>query len=49
VIGEVGVNPTDAEEFTQPVQDNANNNTYSSPNNTEWSNASWPDSPVNSY
>jgi hypothetical protein len=28
VIGEVGANPTDKEEFTQPVQANANNNTY---------------------
>jgi hypothetical protein len=25
VIGEVGVNPEDSEEFTQPVQANANN------------------------
>ena len=31
VIGEVGVNPDDAEEFTQPVQSNANNNTYVAP------------------
>lgn len=28
VVGEVGANPTDEEEFTQPVQVNANNNTY---------------------
>jgi hypothetical protein len=28
VIGEVGVNPDDKEEFTQPVQTNANNNIY---------------------
>lgn len=28
VVGEVGVNPHDEEEFTQPVQRNANNNTY---------------------
>jgi hypothetical protein len=28
VIGEVGVNPEDKDEFTQPVQSNANNNTY---------------------
>jgi hypothetical protein len=28
VIGEVGVNPEDSEEFTKPVQANANNNTY---------------------
>lgn len=28
VVGEVGVNPDDAQEFTQPVQANANNNTY---------------------
>lgn len=31
VIGEVGVNPTDEEEFTKPVQANANNNTYVRP------------------
>lgn len=49
VIGEVGVNPTDEQEFTQPVQDNANNNTYNSPVNTNWSSATWPDSPNNSY
>jgi len=49
VIGEVGVNPDDAAEFTQPVQENANNNTYNSPTNTDWSNAAWPDSPMNSY
>jgi hypothetical protein len=28
VIGEVGVNPEDSEEFTQPVQANANNNVW---------------------
>jgi hypothetical protein len=28
VVGEVGVNPEDAQEFTQPVQSNANNNIY---------------------
>jgi len=31
VIGEVGVNPDDAVEFTQPVQSNANGNTYVAP------------------
>ena len=31
VVGEVGVNPDDAQEFTQPVQANANNNTYVAP------------------
>lgn len=49
VVGEVGVNPTDEEEFTQVVQDNANNNTYNSPSNTDWSTATWPDSPNNNY
>lgn len=34
VIGEVGVNPDDEVEFTQPVQSNANNNTYSAPTTT---------------
>jgi hypothetical protein len=28
VIGEVGVNPEDEQEFTKPVQENANNNSY---------------------
>jgi hypothetical protein len=32
VIGEVGVNPDDEVEFTQPVQSNANSNTYVAPN-----------------
>lgn len=49
VIGEVGVNPDDEVEFTQPVQKNANNNTYHSPSNTEWSDISWPDTPRDSY
>lgn len=49
VIGEVGVNPTDAEEFTQPVQENANNNTYNNQSNNDWGSVSWPDSPMNSY
>ena len=31
VVGEVGVNPEDKVEFTQPVQSNANNNTYVAP------------------
>ncbi len=31
VIGEVGVNPEDKDEFTQTVQANANNNTYIAP------------------
>lgn len=31
VVGEVGVNPEDEQEFTQPVQANANNNTYVAP------------------
>ena len=31
VVGEVGVNPDDKQEFTQPVQANANNNTYDAP------------------
>lgn len=44
VIGEVGVNPTDAEEFTQPVQENANNNTYNNQSNNDWGSVSWPDS-----
>ena len=40
VIGEVGVNPDDEVEFTQPVQENANS--YNSPNNTDWSTISYP-------
>ena len=40
VIGEVGVNPEDEVEFTQPVQENANS--YNSPNNTDWSSVSYP-------
>ena len=31
VVGEVGVNPEDEVEFTQPVQTNANSNTYVAP------------------
>lgn len=31
VVGEVGVNPDDETEFTQPVQSNANSNTYVAP------------------
>lgn len=31
VVGEVGVNPDDQTEFTQPVQSNANSNTYVAP------------------
>lgn len=31
VVGEVGVNPDDEVEFTQPVQSNANSNTYVAP------------------
>jgi hypothetical protein len=31
VVGEVGVNPDDEVEFTQPVQSNANGNTYVAP------------------
>lgn len=31
VVGEVGVNPEDETEFTQPVQSNANSNTYVAP------------------
>jgi hypothetical protein len=34
VIGEVGVNPEDKDEFTQPVQANANNNIYVAPTKT---------------
>ena len=34
VVGEVGVNPDDTQEFTQPVQANANNNTYVAPPKT---------------
>lgn len=34
VIGEVGVNPDDQTEFTQPVQANANSNTYVAPKPT---------------
>jgi hypothetical protein len=40
VIGEVGINPEDEVEFTQPVQENANS--YNSPTNTDWSNISYP-------
>jgi len=35
VIGEVGRNPEDAVEFTQPVQANANSNTYVAPKPTK--------------
>ena len=38
VVGEVGVNPDDKEEFTQPVQANANNNIYVAPVKTGDSN-----------